>query len=132
MRRSLTAARRQGVIHHDLKPENIMLQSVGDEEYVKIIDFGIATIHDTADATASWTTEVVGTRSYMAPEQLRGKPAAASDIYALGVIIYEMATGQRPFDSESIIQLYETQRAGIKLKPRDLKSSLVRLARPFH
>lgn len=123
MGRALAAAHRQGVIHRDLKPENIMLQSVGDEEYVKIIDFGIATIHEMADAD-SRTTEVVGTRSYMAPEQLRGKPVAASDIYALGVIVYEMATGQRPFNSESILQLYEMQRAGVKLKPRNLRLSL--------
>jgi tRNA A-37 threonylcarbamoyl transferase component Bud32 len=124
MGRALAAAHRQGVIHRDLKPENIMLQSLGDEEYVKIIDFGIATVHDLADAADNHTTEVVGTRSYMAPEQLRGKPVAASDVYALGVIFYEMATGQRPFNSESILHLYEMQRVGVKLKPRDLRSSL--------
>ncbi len=124
MGRALAAAHRQGVIHRDLKPENIMLQSVGDEEYVKIIDFGIATIHEIADATDSRTTEIIGTCGYMAPEQLRGKPAAASDIYALGVIIYEMATGRRPFNFESIFQLYDLQRVGVKLKPRDLRPSL--------
>jgi serine/threonine protein kinase len=124
MGRALAAAHRQGVIHRDLKPENIMLQSVGDEEYVKIIDFGIATVHDMADADDSRTTEVIGTRSYMAPEQLRGKPVAASDIYALGVIVYEMATGQRPFNAESILLLYDLQGVGVKLKPRDLRPSL--------
>jgi serine/threonine protein kinase len=124
MGRALAAAHRQGVIHRDLKPENIMLQSAGDEEYVKIIDFGIATIHEIADATDSQTTEVVGTRSYMAPEQLRGKPVAASDVYSLGVIVYEMVTGQRPFNAESIFQLYEMQHAGVKLKPRDLRPGL--------
>ncbi|HMB28172.1 MAG TPA: protein kinase, partial [Blastocatellia bacterium] len=124
MGRALAAAHRQGVIHRDLKPENIMLQSLGDEEYVKVIDFGIATVHDMADVAENHTTEVVGTRSYMAPEQLRGKPVAASDIYALGVIFYEMATGQRPFNSESILHLYEIQRVGVKLKPRDLRPSL--------
>ncbi|HKQ91643.1 MAG TPA: protein kinase [Blastocatellia bacterium] len=124
MGRALAAAHRQGVIHRDLKPENIMLQSVGDEEYVKIIDFGIATIHDMADADDSRTTEVIGTRTYMAPEQLRGKPVAASDIYALGVIFYEMATGRRPFNAESILLLYDLQGVGVKLKPRDLRHSL--------
>src|SRR5882672_6085825 len=124
MGRALAAAHRQGVIHRDLKPENIMLQSVGDEEYVKIIDFGIATVHEFADATDSQTTEVVGTRSYMAPEQLRGKPVAASDIYGLGVIVYELVTGQRPFNAESILQLYELQHVGVELKPRDLRPSL--------
>jgi serine/threonine protein kinase len=122
---ALAAAHQQGVIHRDLKPENIMLQSVGDEEYVKLIDFGIATVHEITDAAADTrTTEVVGTRSYIAPEQLRGKPVAASDIYALGVIAYEMATGRRPFDSESIFQLYELQRAGVTVKPCELRSTL--------
>jgi tRNA A-37 threonylcarbamoyl transferase component Bud32 len=124
MGQALAAAHRQGVVHRDLKPENIMLQSLGDEEYVKIIDFGIATVHDVADAADNHTTEVVGTRSYMAPEQLRGKPVAASDVYALGVIFYEMAAGRRPFNSESILHLYEMQRVGVKLKPRDLRPSL--------
>jgi serine/threonine protein kinase len=122
---ALAAAHRQGVIHRDLKPENIMLQSVGDEEYVKLIDFGIATVYEITDAAAGTrTTEVVGTRSYVAPEQLRGKPVPASDIYALGVIAYEMATGQRPFDSESIFQIYELQRAGVRVKPCELRFTL--------
>ena len=124
MGQALAAAHRQGVIHRDLKPENIMLQSVDDEEYVKLIDFGIATIHEMADAAEDRTTEVVGTRSYVAPEQLRGKPVAASDIYALGVIAYEMVTGQRPFKTESIFQHYELQRTGTKIKPRELRPSL--------
>jgi serine/threonine protein kinase len=125
MGQALAAAHRQGVIHRDLKPENIMLQSMDDEEYVKLIDFGIATVYEVTDAAADTrTTEVVGTRSYVAPEQLRGKPVAASDIYALGVIAYEMATGQRPFDSESIFRLYELQRAGVKVKPCELRSTL--------
>ncbi len=124
MGQALASAHRQGVIHRDLKPENIMLQSADDEEYVKLIDFGIATIHEATDSADCRTTEVVGTRSYVAPEQLRGKPVVASDIYALGVIAYEMATGRRPFDAESILQLYESQRAGVIVKPCDLRPDL--------
>jgi serine/threonine protein kinase len=120
MGQALAAAHRQGVVHRDLKPENIMVQSVGDEEYVKLIDFGIATVYEIADAADNQTTKVVGTRSYLAPEQLLGKPVAASDIYALGVIAYEMITGRPPFNHESIIQLYELQRAGVIVKPCDL------------
>jgi serine/threonine protein kinase len=121
---ALAAAHREGVIHRDLKPENIMLQIVDDEEYVKLIDFGIATIYEAPDGADCRTTEVVGTRSYVAPEQLRGKPVLASDIYALGVIAYEMATGRLPFNAESILELYESQRAGVKVKPIDLRPDL--------
>jgi serine/threonine protein kinase len=124
MGQALAAAHRQGVIHRDLKPENIMVQSVGDEEYVKIIDFGIATVYEMADAIDDRTTQIVGTRSYLAPEQLLGKPVAASDIYALGVIAYEMVTGRQPFNPDSIFQLYELQRAGVRVKPCDLCPSL--------
>ncbi|HKQ76602.1 MAG TPA: protein kinase [Blastocatellia bacterium] len=124
MGQALAAAHRQGVIHRDLKPENIMLQILNDEEYVKLIDFGIATIHELPEGADCQTTEVVGTRSYVAPEQLRGKPVAASDIYALGVIAYELVTGRRPFNDESIFQLYESQRAGVKVKPRELRADL--------
>jgi serine/threonine protein kinase len=124
MGQALAAAHRQGVIHRDLKPENIMVQSVGDEEYVKLIDFGIATVYAMADATDNRTTQIVGTPSYLAPEQLLGKPVAASDIYALGVIAYEMVTGRQPFNPESIVHLYELQRAGVSVKPCDLCRNL--------
>src|SRR5262245_50348491 len=71
MGQALTAAHQQGVIHRDLKPENIMLQIAGDEERVSLIDFGIATVLDTAEAGLIKATRVAGTRDYMAPEQLQ-------------------------------------------------------------
>src|SRR5437868_2923234 len=82
----LTAAHEKGVYHRDLKPENIMVQLGDGEAQVKLIDFGIATVKDSQVATSHETTSVAGTVNYMAPEQLMGKPAASSDIYALGVI----------------------------------------------
>lgn len=128
MGQALTAAHQQGVIHRDLKPENIMLQIAGAEEHVRLIDFGIATVLDTAEAGSGRTTQVVGTRDYMAPEQLQGRPSHASDIYALGVIAYEMLTGRRPFNPETAAQLLELQRGGVKIMPCDLRPSLPRAA----
>jgi tRNA A-37 threonylcarbamoyl transferase component Bud32 len=121
---ALTAAHRHGVIHRDLKPENIMLQPTGDEEIVKLIDFGIATVLDDANASGITTTTVIGTREYMAPEQLMGRPEAASDTFALGVIAYEMLTGRRPFNPANVAELYEAQRRADFTRPRELRTEL--------
>jgi serine/threonine protein kinase len=122
---ALTSAHDRGIYHRDLKPENIMLQALGeDEEHVKLIDFGVATVKDSQVAANRPTTMVAGTVGYMAPEQMIGKPSASSDIYALGVIAYEMVTGRRPFNPESPYQLLEMQRDGVRVKPSDLRPSL--------
>ena len=123
--RALDAAHEKGIHHRDLKPENIMLQDLGGgEELVKLIDFGIATVRDSQVTASQDSMVVAGTLAYMAPEQLERKPSAASDIYALGVIAYEMATGQRPFMADSIPELYERQRAGVEVKPVELRPDL--------
>ena len=122
---ALTSAHDRGIYHRDLKPENIMLQALGDdEEHVKLIDFGVATVKDSQVAANHATTMVAGTVGYMAPEQMLGKPSAASDIYALGVIAYEMVTGRRPFNPDSPYQLLGLQQAGVRIKPTDLRPSL--------
>lgn len=121
---ALTGAHEQGVLHRDLKPENIMLQIIAGEEYVKIIDFGIATVLDNPVKAETRITAIAGTVAYMAPEQLIGKPSAASDIYALGTISYEMVTGRLPYNPASIYQLLELQRAGIRVKPCDARPDL--------
>src|SRR5215813_9263032 len=122
---AITAAHDKGIYHRDLKPENIMLQNLSDgEEQVKIIDFGIATVKDSQVAASNESRTVAGTIAYMAPEQFAGQASAASDIYALGVIAYEMLTGQRPFNPTSPYQLIELQREGVKVKPTDLRPSL--------
>jgi len=122
---ALTAAHDKGVFHRDLKPENIMLQSLSEnEEFVKIIDFGIATVKSSdPDATQS-DTSFAGSLSYMAPEQINGKPIAASDTYALGVIAYEMLTGKRPYEAGNPVRLYALQRYGSPVKPRELVPGL--------
>ncbi|PYT02200.1 MAG: hypothetical protein DMF60_22040, partial [Acidobacteria bacterium] len=111
--------------HRDLKPENIMLQLLGEgEEHVKLIDFGIATIAAIGEPIRNPSTKIVGTIPYMAPEQLEGRPCAESDIYAMGVIAYEMLTGQLPFNPASPYQLLNLQRAGVKIKPIELRPEL--------
>jgi serine/threonine protein kinase len=124
----LDAAHEQGVIHRDLKPANIMLQPAGPEEYVKIIDFGIATVLGTATATPK-KTRAIGTLPYAAPEQLQGRPIAASDIFALGVIAFEMVTGELPFNADSSAQQIELQRAGAVEKLREMRAGLPEAAR---
>ena len=107
---AMSAAHRLDIVHRDLKPDNILVyRDPARRDFVKVVDFGIARIR-MADAseelTASGTT--VGTIQYMAPEQLLNRPGAVgawSDIYALGVIVYEMTTGQRPFVAGSMLEL---------------------------
>jgi serine/threonine-protein kinase len=94
----LCAAHAEGIIHRDLKPGNLRETLDGR---LKILDFGLArTLNSDLDVTQSiaTTSGVVGTLPYMAPEQLRGEYAdVRTDIYAIGVVLYELATGSRPF-----------------------------------
>ena len=123
--RSVSAAHEAGILHRDLKPENIMLRQTATGEQVKIIDFGIAKVTDSVSGVSTATGMAAGTVIYMSPEQLEAKPLGpTSDIYALGVIAYEMVTGRRPFNPESMFQLLDMHRAGVRVKPGDLRPSL--------
>ena len=124
--RALAAAHDRGILHRDLKPENIMLQSFGaGDEQVKIIDFGIAKLKDSIVAPSTMTGATAGTVAYMAPEQLAGRSvSAATDIFALGVIAYELVTGRKPFNPETGFELLEMQRAGARVTPKDLRPSV--------
>lgn len=124
--RALDAAHSRGILHRDLKPDNIMLQDLGHgEEQVKIIDFGVAKVKDSVVAPSTSINLSPGTVSYMAPEQLSGRPiTVATDIFALGVIAYEMVTGRKPFNPETGFELLKIQEAGVRVKPADLRPIL--------
>jgi serine/threonine-protein kinase len=98
--RALAAAHAQGIVHRDVKPENVM---IGDDGAVKVVDFGIARDMSAVSDTLTAEGAVVGTLSYMAPEQLRGEAAdARSDQFAWGVVAYELLTGSLPWKSRAI------------------------------
>ncbi len=99
---ALSAAHARGILHLDLKPSNIMVQDSEEGEVrARLIDFGVAKIRDPQFTGESEKTGLGGTLDYMAPEQIKGMPAASSDIFALGVIAYEMLTGRRLFRAAS-------------------------------
>ncbi len=97
--KALSAAHAKGIVHRDMKPENVFL--VGDmaSPTAKVIDFGISKVHEAGGQSLTKTGMIMGTPSYMAPEQARGdKVDHRVDIYAAGAILYELVTGKRPFD----------------------------------
>ena len=103
--RGLSLAHEAGVIHRDLKPSNVFLAEVGDQSIVKVLDFGIAKVVQ-SELGVSKSTEsgvLVGSPRYMSPEQATGEPLdGRSDLWSVGVLIYELLTGVSPFDSESL------------------------------
>ncbi|QSQ12007.1 serine/threonine-protein kinase [Myxococcus landrumensis] len=119
---ALGAAHAAGVVHRDLKPGNVFLADALDgSRVVKLVDFGIAKLVREQTGPATVTGAILGTPEYMSPEQIRGTPiSAATDLYAVGVIAFQMLTGERPFKGDQLQVLF----AHVE-QPPPLPSSLV-------
>jgi eukaryotic-like serine/threonine-protein kinase len=101
---ALDYAHRKGIVHRDIKPSNIIVQPDGQ---IKITDFGIAHIEDPQATQQTQAGEILGTPAYMSPEQVLSQPVdGRSDLFSLGVILYELATGKRPFHGENIAVIF--------------------------
>ena len=97
---ALAYAHEQGIVHRDIKPSNIVITENGT---AKITDFGVARIEDPAATQLTQAGEIIGTPNYMSAEQVKGQPAdGRSDLYSLGVILYELSTGRRPFVGDTM------------------------------
>src|SRR4051812_3330750 len=119
---ALSAAHGKGIVHRDLKPDNIFVTPSGRP---KVLDFGIAKLSDLGTGSATRTGSLLGTPHYMSPEQAAGKPADhRADVYAMGVILFECATGQKPFLAESLFELLRMHVEVPPPSPRALRGDL--------
>ena len=116
---ALTVAHSANIIHRDIKPQNIMIQPDGN---IKVMDFGIARA---GDAGLSQTSTVLGTAHYVSPEQAQGKELGpASDIYSLGIVMYEAVTGKLPFEGQDAVSVAVKQVNEIPAPPSTINSSI--------
>jgi eukaryotic-like serine/threonine-protein kinase len=134
---AVAAAHEKGIAHRDLKPGNVMIGAAAHAGRVKVLDFGLAKLIDPAPAMAGAQTMpggpstsegfIVGTAAYMSPEQAAGKPVdSRSDLFSLGVILYEMATGQKPFKGETNVSMLSSILKDTPASVTDLNATLPR------
>jgi len=117
----LAHAHSQGIVHRDIKPDNLILdEALGTRDHLRILDFGLAKLRDHGvDLTSGLA---VGTPSYMAPEQTSSEPVdTRTDLYAVGIVLYEMLTGTKPFRADSIAELIRLQRDGAPVPIRTVR-----------
>jgi len=113
---------RNGVVHRDLKPENIMLDA---EDHIKLIDFGIAGVEGARRLTFAKLSQVMGTPDYISPEQVKGKRGdGRSDLYALGIILYEMLTGKTPFSGPNPFAVMNDRLLNNPVPPREVNPDI--------
>src|SRR5262245_19000037 len=122
---ALDEAHRQDVVHRDIKPENILVQTTPGGLQVKVLDFGIAALRDVRAISLTRTGAVVGTPHYMSPEQCLGEELdGRSDIYSLGIVLFEMLTGVVPFDSPATTAIVVKQVNDPPPPPRTLNPKI--------
>ncbi len=124
---ALAAAHEEGIVHRDLKPANIFLHRARDGSLVpKVLDFGISKMHVEESPALTATSAVLGTPSYMSPEQLRSTRDVdlRSDLYSLGVVLYECATGALPFVGETLFAIMTAVDQGVYTPPRKVRGDI--------
>lgn len=123
--KALDAVHATGLTHRDIKPANILLRRLGGGYHAYLTDFGIAkrtSIEQGTDLTG--VGNVVGTINYMAPEQIKGEAVASSDLYALGCVLFEAATGRRPFERDNEVAVMWAQMQAPRPRPSELRPEL--------
>ena len=125
----LTAAHKLGIVHRDIKPDNIMLTEEDGEQVIKVLDFGIARLSETNSRGKTQSGVIMGTPTYMSPEQAMGKTGnqidARSDIYSLGLVVYQMLTGKTPFEAKVVMEVMRKHISEPPLPPSEQRRDLL-------